>query len=67
MKIKAIGIRRSKSIMYKADFSKISNNFPEPFQLVPKNIYDSLIAIKKAIIERESEINYSVREEQIDE
>ena len=30
-------------------------------------IYDSLIAIKKAIIERESEINNSVREEQIDE
>ena len=53
--------------MHEADFSKICNSFPEPFQFVAKKKYDSLIAIEKAMIERESKINDRAREEQIDE
>ena len=68
MKVKAIGIRkRSKPKIYEADFSSMTDNLPEPFQLVNKKKYEKLLEVEKVMIERESENQDNDRDEQINE
>ena len=68
MKVKAIKIRkRSKPKIYETDFSSMTDNLPEPFQLINKKKYEELFEVEKVMIERESENQDNDRDEQINE